>query len=546
MKVLVVDDDVAGRYLLESMLRSHGYEVATACDGIEALETARHETIDLLVTDVLMPRMDGYQLCRTWKSDPALADKPVVFYTATYTQPADEAFAVDVGADMFLRKPAEPKMLFAAIDEVAHRTAVEGAGSPAKPVLDENQVLREYNERLVTKLEQKLEELSDANEVLSQASEALEAEMHAKNLLVEQLGEDIRRRRRAEEDLAASNELLQTVLAGSPLAIIAVDAEGMVMAWNQAAETLFGWTEREAIGVPLSILVRTDAERLLDLAAQGGGCSGVERLTARGGRLVEADLCMGPLVGPAGAPAGFVAIMSDLTERRQLDELKQQFVQMVGHELRTPLTSIVGYGDLLGQIDPATDPETARRLVAHIRQQGDVMHRLVEDLLVVLQVQSEGLRLEVGAVDLTALCRDRIAAMRPDPRHDFVLEAPDTPVVVCGDPAMLGLALHNVLANAVKYTPDGGPVLVAVSAAESEGAIRVVDKGVGISPEAMPHIFELFRQADMSTTRSFGGLGMGLYLTKRILEAHGGRVDAASIPGEGAAFTLTMPLAQGL
>ncbi|MDZ4166795.1 MAG: response regulator [Coriobacteriia bacterium] len=167
-RVLVVDDDPSSNYLLQSILKSGGYEVLTSEDGVEALEVARYESPDLVVTDILMPRMDGYQLCREWRADAGLAQIPFVFYTANYAEAEDERFALSLGADLFLRKPSEPDAVLAEIGDLLGRQAA-GTLPPRRPASkDENRVLKEYNARLVNKLEQQLIELHEANDLLTQ------------------------------------------------------------------------------------------------------------------------------------------------------------------------------------------------------------------------------------------------------------------------------------------------------------------------------------------------------------------------------------------
>ncbi len=166
MRVLIAEDEHDGRYLLTVALGASGFEVEAVPDGAQALEAGRRHPPDVLVTDVLMPHMDGYQLCRAWKNDPALAQVPVVFYSAAYTEPADQDLASTLGADRFLLKPMDPLQLAQELRDVIgeyqsgrRRSAVEGPGQ-------DYAVLQLYNERLVNQLEQKVAELQAANERL--------------------------------------------------------------------------------------------------------------------------------------------------------------------------------------------------------------------------------------------------------------------------------------------------------------------------------------------------------------------------------------------
>ncbi len=171
MKVLIVDDSAVNLYVLETVLKGSGHEVASAGDGTEALSHLWGNPCDLVISDILMPRMDGFQLCRECKRDSALWKIPFVFYTATYTEPKDREFALSLGADRFIVKPIEPKELLKIIDETVAGKMRDGAVAPGKSVEEEEIYLKEYNERLVSKLEKKMLDLTELNQALS-ASEA--------------------------------------------------------------------------------------------------------------------------------------------------------------------------------------------------------------------------------------------------------------------------------------------------------------------------------------------------------------------------------------
>jgi len=165
-RVLVADDDASSRYLLESILSSAGYEVTSAPDGEVALGTAREEPPDLLITDILMPNMDGYALCREWRADRTLAEIPLVYYTANYTHPDDERFAVSLGADRFLLKPMDPDALLKEINTLLELNQAGELPQRTAGIGNETEVLKEYNARLVSKLERQLTELQTVNESL--------------------------------------------------------------------------------------------------------------------------------------------------------------------------------------------------------------------------------------------------------------------------------------------------------------------------------------------------------------------------------------------
>lgn len=211
MRVLVVDDDEAGRYLLESVLRAEGYDVTSASDGIDALDKARQATPDLIITDVLMPRMDGYKLCVRLKNDTALCMIPVLVYTASFGDPADQRFALSLGVDTFMLKPQEPEALIAEVRRLLEPGHEEAAG----PSADEPEMLKEYGERISQKLYEKLLEIEEKNAELKGAMRRLNAEVDAKSRLVTELSRAIEKEQAAQEALLVSQERYAAAIRGA-------------------------------------------------------------------------------------------------------------------------------------------------------------------------------------------------------------------------------------------------------------------------------------------------------------------------------------------
>ena len=187
MRILVVDDNKEGRYLLETMLKGNGFEVVTTTNGAEALEKLRTEGLDMIIADILMPVMDGFRLCREYKEDEKLKDIPFVFYTATYTDAKDEELALKVGADKFIRKPAEPEEFIKIIQGVI-RDAEEGRVGQQKPVVEEEkEVFKLYSERLVNKLEKKMLDLEDEITRRRKIEEQLRSSLADRETLLKEL-----------------------------------------------------------------------------------------------------------------------------------------------------------------------------------------------------------------------------------------------------------------------------------------------------------------------------------------------------------------------
>jgi PAS domain S-box-containing protein len=528
-------------------MRGHGYDVVEAVDGEDALRQARATPVDVVVTDILMPRMDGYQLCREWKSDPKLSHAPLIFYSATYTDPADMRFADGLGADAFFVKPLEPDVLVSKIETVVREHTEEHVQSREPSMTEETEVLREYNERLVSKLEQKIVELNRVNRDLTQTLEVLSDEIEVKKTLIEQLNLDVLLREKAQEDLSATTELLRAIISSAPLAIVAVDLDWTVRLWNPGATRLLGWGEDEVIGKPYPPVLGHEEEFQRLYGPLWSGAQPMLQVEAsrpcKDGSSIDLRAYTAALNGPDGTVGGLVSLFADVTEQRHIEMVKSDFLSMVSHELRTPLTAIVGYADMLEQVDLQSDPARVRQIIGKIRDGGSRMRVLVENLLDVSQIQSEPLRLDLADLDVVALLRDVTGRAQLGAAHTLTFEAgPDIPLL-SADAPRLETALGHLIGNAVKYSPDGGEIRVEVRCEGAYVRISVSDRGIGIDSSDVEHIFGAFTQADMSDRRSFGGIGVGLFLARQIVEAHRGRIEVASKPGMGSTFSVLLPVA---
>jgi signal transduction histidine kinase len=230
-------------------------------------------------------------------------------------------------------------------------------------------------------------------------------------------------------------------------------------------------------------------------------------------------------------------IIRDTSERRALERLRHEFLAMASHELRNPVAAIKGHAQLMRRRGSYNE-----RSVEAIVAQADQLRRLIDDLLLASQIEADRLDLSVEETDLVAEARAAAEAARAE-RPALRVEAPPEPIVVLGDQHRLRQVLANLLTNAIKYSPDGSEVVLRVARAGGEARVTVADRGVGIQPEALPHLFDRFFRAEGAAARA-QGLGLGLYITRRIVEAHGGTVGAESELGRGSTFTVVLPVHQ--
>jgi signal transduction histidine kinase len=230
-------------------------------------------------------------------------------------------------------------------------------------------------------------------------------------------------------------------------------------------------------------------------------------------------------------------------EAEAANRAKDEFLATLSHELRTPLNAILGWAEML--LLKSSDPALLERGLTSISRSARAQAQLIEDLLDVSGIISGKMRLDARPIELAPVVEAALESVRPaalakEIRLQRVVASTGT---VHGDPDRLQQVVWNLLANAVKFTPKGGEVQVRVRQVDAHAEILVADSGVGIAPDLLPHVFERFRQADSSTRRQYGGLGLGLAIVRHLVELHGGTVEARSAgEGKGAAFTVSLPL----
>jgi PAS domain S-box-containing protein len=366
-------------------------------------------------------------------------------------------------------------------------------------------------------------------------------------------------RQRAGDVLHAERERFRTTLTSIGDAVVVTDAQGRITLLNPVAKTLVGWGD-EAVGQPLEAVfrivnevTRETVENPVSKVIRLGSIVGLANhtvLIAKDGRELSIDDSGAPIRDARGRIVGVVLVFRDITERRgseraleDADRRKDEFLAMLAHELRNPLAPIRNAAHTLGLLGPGDD--RVRWVSGVIERQVGLMTRLVDDLLDVSRITSGKVTLQRESVPVRAVLAQAVEAARPaaDSRRQVLeIEGPEDAGWVDGDPARLGQAVGNLLDNAIKYTEQDGRIWLRARVEADEVVIVVEDTGAGIHPELLPHVFDLFIQADRSLERRQGGLGLGLTLVRRLVEMHGGRVEAASPgPGLGSAFTIRLP-----
>ncbi|MGH2704941.1 MAG: ATP-binding protein [Actinomycetota bacterium] len=251
-----------------------------------------------------------------------------------------------------------------------------------------------------------------------------------------------------------------------------------------------------------------------------------------------------PIRGRDGRLAFVIGSLRDVTRAKEMEQLQHDFVSIISHELRGPLTAVKGFVTTLLRQETRLPPDARREFLRTINDQADRLNDLVDDLLSVSRIESRRLHMKLEAFDLEPLARKVLDGMRGKwGDRDIVLEAPTDLSPVHADGARISQVLVNLVDNAVKYSPAGGPVRVCLSETEEDVAVAVEDSGIGIAPEDAARLFEKFNRISTPETRDIGGTGLGLYIVKSIVEAHGGRIFLSSAPGVGSTFTFELPKA---
>lgn len=355
------------------------------------------------------------------------------------------------------------------------------------------------------------------------------------------LSEEIQNRTRMEQAI----QQLAAIVESSDDAILATTLDGKIMTWNPGAERLYGYTRAEALGKHVSMLhgLRHDDADLFRRIENGERVSRVETVNlTKDGRRIDVSLTVSPILDQSGRIVSASTIAHDITGRKLLERMKDDFVGTVSHELRTPLTAIKGFIELVSDGDAGPVTETQREFLQVAARNSDKLGVLINDLIDMNLIESKRLELRVKPIDLGSVLADVESTFRVMAQTKglaFRQNVPPLPPVL-GDNGRLVQVFSNLVSNAIKYTPRGE---VGIEASVKDGAVEVVvhDTGIGLSTEERAQLFTRFFRGRSSVVTEAGGTGLGLVIAKAIVARHEGTINVESRPGEGTHFRVRIP-----
>jgi len=598
-RILIVDDNEQNNYYLKSLLTGHGYEVEVADQGADALVKAKQIKPDVIISDLLMPVMDGFTLLKHWKSDVVLSNAPFIVYTATYTEPEDEMLAFSLGADGFLLKPAEPEVILAKIVQVMERAVTTGSSPSDFPLRDEKELLKHYSEALIRKLEQKTQQLEETNRTMQR---------------------DIAERIRTEEALRESEERFRGTFEQAAVGIAHVSLDGRFLRVNDKFCNIVDHDRDELVSMSFEDLTYHEdfadgeAGRRAMLANETTSFITEKRYQRKHGGVVWTNLWSTVARTASGEPAYFISVLTDITRRKNAeaalqkanDELelrvkdrtaeleaaneslrieniehqrtlttlqatalslekakeeadaanraKSDFLSRMSHELRTPLNAILGYGQL---IDMRLGQE-AHDDISQILRAGRHLLELINEILEISRIEAGHLSLSPEPVSITTTKRLAFDLVRPlaKARNIEIFDdqlTDNAEYFVFADPQRLKQILVNLLSNAIKYNRQGGQVNVFSTVVEGPVAqidevsvseylrISIRDTGPGISSSDISRLFMPFERLGANIS-NIEGTGIGLSLCKLLVEAMQGKIGVESTVGAGSIFWVNLPL----
>jgi len=523
INILIVDDEPKNLTVLETVLDDPAYRLVRAESADQALLALVREEFALLILDIRMPGMTGFELAQTIKERKKTASVPIIFLTAFYNEDQHILEGYVAGAVDYLLKPVNPAILRSKVAVFAELYRKSSEAATANRAL-----LFEVTER--RRAEEQLREINGTLE-----------------------------RRVSERTVALreSEERLRVIYDGTNEYMSLLMPEGTLLEANRAALEFAGSRREDVVGLPIWETVwfqhtpgMPEAIRRAVVRAAAGEVVRFEApIITPLGETKTLDVSFRPIRDNEGDVVHIVTVGLDVTDRKQIeqalkdaDNRKDEFLATLAHELRNPLAPI-STGLQLIKLDAAKSPTVATTCEMMERQLRHMV-RLIDDLLDVARISRGQIKLKRVSVQLRTVIEHAVEITSPmfeEAGHELIIRVVDKAVWLDGDHTRLTQVVSNMLNNAAKYTPAGGRIVISGDVEADQVVIRVTDNGIGLSAEILPRVFDLFTQVSRTLDCARGGLGIGLSLVKKLLEMHGGTIEAES-PGLGLGSTFTVRL----
>ncbi len=359
--------------------------------------------------------------------------------------------------------------------------------------------------------------------------------------------------RDATAELSREKDSFQAVVTSLGEGLMVVNPQRQIVMWNRAAEKMTGFSSEEVIGQPCTKVLRTGSEKQPGICATDCpvAAASAQRQTVtrrdmttyilnRDGSRLPVNYTASPLFDEQDEIRGCVVVLRDISQEKEMDRLKSDMISMVSHELRTPLQAIIGFAEMLQ--DKGIAPDKRREFLRIVIEQGRRLSNLVDKFLTLSRIEAGKFELNLQQVDIGRIA-DELFSIEAEhhPRHKLINDIPESFPQLRADPERIKRVIHNLISNAIKYSPAGGPVTVSAHDLGEEVDISVEDHGIGIRDQDIPKLFHRFQRVNPNAALEVSGTGLGLSICKSIVKEHDGTIRVVSEYGKGSTFTITLP-----
>ncbi len=548
---------------LKFILKQNNYNVCVARNGREAIDLMNRWKPTIIISDIVMPEMDGYHLCKYIKSNEMLKNIPVVLLTSL-SDPGDVLKGLECGADNFLTKPYDETILVSRLkyliinkqirenDKVQMGVEIFFGGQKYFITAQRQQILDLLFSTYETAVWKNIE-LVRVQEELRTLNERLEEKVEERTAA---LKAEIEQRKQAELEY---KNILNTMMDGFYL----VDTRGRILDVNDSYCSMIGYSRDELLKMNLNDIDAVEsremtAERIQQTIKIGWGRFETYH-KCKDGRIIEIEASVNYTEVGGGK---FFVFMRDITESKQAEKIRQEnerllyvskakseFLANMSHELRTPLNSIIGFSELLKEKMTGELNEKQEHYTNNVIISGKFLLNLINDILDLSKVEAGKIDLVIEKIPLPETLDETIILIKEKATKNkvFIKKEFDPHLeYIRADKHRIKQILFNLLSNAIKFSKkEGGTITITTKKVKDKAHISITDTGIGIRKEDIGNLFKEFGQANPEISSKYGGTGLGLAISKKLVELHGGEIKVESTYGKGSKFTFSLPITEG-